>query len=149
MLVDNTEYALCYAKHSLYITYKYVLLIKICFVPQIVEIRPESVSELELGKRICVYWSSQLSYLHPSTVVGPDHDDDYILVQLDDGDSRDVHIEQVRYLPQNYPVVGEENHLLFLLDIFLPSFLLRFGTGSGVRAGVLRRPQGTGLSERY
>ena len=133
-----------YAQQSLY---KYVLLIKICFVPQIVEIRPESVSELELGRRICVYWSSQLSYLHPSTVVGPDHDDDYILVQLDDGDSRDVHIDQVRYLPQNYPVVGKENYLLIFLVISLHSFLLRFGTGSGLRAGVLRRPQGTGLSE--
>ena len=54
-----------------------------------------------------MYWSSQLSYLHPSTVVGPDSDDQYILVQLDDGDSRDVHIDQVRYLPDNYPIVGE------------------------------------------
>ena len=74
---------------------------------QIVEIRPERVSQLGLGRRICVYWSSQLSYLHPSTVVGPDSDDQYILVQLDDGDSRDIHIDQVRYLPHNYPIVGK------------------------------------------
>ena len=76
---------------------------------QIVEIRPERVSQLGLGRRICVYWSSQLTYLRPSTVVGPDNNDQYILVQLDDGDSRDVHIEQVRFLPDNYPIVGEDH----------------------------------------
>ena len=75
---------------------------------QIVEMRPDTVSQLGLGRRICVYWSSQLNYLHPSTVVGPDNHDEYILVQLDDGDSRDVHIDQVRFLPDNYPIVGED-----------------------------------------
>ena len=49
----------------------------------------------------------QLSYLHPGTVTGPDFDSQYVLVHLDDGDSRDVHIDQVRYLPDNYPHVGE------------------------------------------
>ena len=48
-----------------------------------------------------------MSYLHPGTVIGPDFESDYVLVQLDDGDSRDVHIDQVRFLPENYPHVGE------------------------------------------
>ena len=71
------------------------------------EIRPGDVSELEKGRRVCVFWSSQLNYLHPGVVVGPDFDKDYVIVQLDDGDSRDVHVDQVRYLPDQYPFVGK------------------------------------------
>lgn len=113
---------------------------------QIVEIRPERVSQLGLGRRICVYWSSQLSYLHPSTVVGPDNDDEYILVQLDDGDSRDVHIEQVRFLPDSYPIVGRI--ICFSWETFLNLYsTIRFCPGSRTRAGVLRRTQGPGLHE--
>merc|ERR1719211_633455 len=47
-----------------------------------------------------------MTYLHPGTVTGPDTTDtNYVVIQLDDGDSRDIHIEQVRYLPDNYPFV--------------------------------------------
>ena len=70
--------------------------------------RPRSVSDLELGGRVCAYWSSQMNYLHPGTVAGPDIDKDYVIVQLDDGDCRDIHIDQVRYLPENYPLVGKD-----------------------------------------
>ena len=51
--------------------------------------------------------------------MGPDFDSDYVLVQLDDGDSRDVHIDQVRYLPEDYPHVGRcyfinhQHHIYF------------------------------------
>ena len=65
------------------------------------------MTELERGRRVAVYWSNKMSYLHPGTVIGPDFESDYVLVQLDDGDSRDVHIDQVRFLPENYPHVGE------------------------------------------
>lgn len=71
----------------------------------ILEIRPGTVTELERGRRVAVYWSNKMSYLHPGTVIGPDFESDYVLVQLDDGDSRDVHIDQVRFLPENYPHV--------------------------------------------
>eukprot|EP00092_Neocalanus_flemingeri_P006102 GFUD01006573.1.p1 GENE.GFUD01006573.1~~GFUD01006573.1.p1 ORF type:complete len:1213 (-),score=321.37 GFUD01006573.1:383-4021(-) len=71
----------------------------------ILEMRPRNVAELELGSRVCAYWSSKMNYLHPGTVAGPDIDEDYVIIQLDDGDSRDIHIDQVRYLPENYPLV--------------------------------------------
>ena len=49
-----------------------------------------------------------MTYLHPGTVTGPDTTDtNYVVIQLDDGDSRDIHIDQVRYLPDNYPFVGK------------------------------------------
>lgn len=47
-----------------------------------------------------------MTFLHPGTVTGPDTDTNYVVIQLDDGDSRDIHIDQVRYLPDNYPIVG-------------------------------------------
>ena len=70
--------------------------------------RPRNVPELELGARVCAYWSSKMNYLHPGTVAGPDIDEDYVIIQLDDGDSRDIHIHQVRYLPEGYPLVGKK-----------------------------------------
>ena len=72
--------------------------------------RPRSVSDLELGGRVCAYWSSQMNYLHPGTVAGPDTDKDYVIVQLDDGDCCDIHIhiDQVRYLPEDYPFIGKD-----------------------------------------
>ena len=74
--------------------------------------RPRNVGELELGGRVCAYWSSKMNYLHPGTVAGPDIDEDYVIIQLDDGDSRDIHIHQVRFLPQNYPLVGKNLRIL-------------------------------------
>ena len=47
-----------------------------------------------------------MNYLHPGTVAGPDSDQDFVIIQLDDGDSRDIHVDQVRLLPENYPFVG-------------------------------------------
>ena len=69
--------------------------------------RPRTVTELELGARVCAYWSTKINYLHPGTVAGPDIDKDYVIIQLDDGDCRDIHIDQVRYLPTNYPILGK------------------------------------------
>ena len=48
-----------------------------------------------------------MNYLHPGTVAGPDIDKNFVIIQLDDGDSRDIHIDQVRYLPEGYPFVGK------------------------------------------
>ena len=72
------------------------------------EVRPVLAAALQPGRRVCAYWSQQMSFLHPGSVTGPDTTDpDYVVIQLDDGDSRDIHIGQVRYLPEQYPHVGE------------------------------------------
>jgi len=65
--------------------------------------KPEKTTELPIGCRVCVLWSSKMSFLHPGVVTGYDLDEEYVFVQLDDGDCRDVHITQIRYLPQNIP----------------------------------------------
>ena len=57
--------------------------------------------------RVCAYWSSHMTYLHPGTVAAPDTDQEYVVVALDDGDSRDIHFSRVRYLPPGYPLIGK------------------------------------------
>eukprot|EP00092_Neocalanus_flemingeri_P007515 GFUD01008112.1.p1 GENE.GFUD01008112.1~~GFUD01008112.1.p1 ORF type:complete len:979 (+),score=252.38 GFUD01008112.1:195-3131(+) len=81
--------------------------------------RPLTVSELTPGDRVCAYWSSKMNYLHPGTVAGPDVDEDYVIIQLDDGDNRDIHIDQVRYLPENYPLIdpGRQHHVTDMSSI--------------------------------
>ena len=62
--------------------------------------------------RVAAYWSSQMSFLHPGFVTGPDPDPDYVVIQLDDGDSRDIHHKMVRLLPPDYPIVGETLNII-------------------------------------
>ena len=66
-----------------------------------------------------------MTYLHPGTVTGPDTDKNYVVIQLDDGDSRDIHIDQVRYLPDNYPFVGRSPPLSSFLISDYSCFPLR------------------------
>ena len=74
--------------------------------------KPNSVNELKVGARVCAFWSNQMNYLHPGTVAGPDSDENFVIIQLDDGDSRDIHVDFIRYLPADYPIVGRSNYLL-------------------------------------
>ena len=67
--------------------------------------------------RVAAYWSTQMSFLHPGSVTGPDPDPDYVVIQLDDGDSRDIHHKMVRLLPPDYPIVGEADIIISLLSI--------------------------------
>merc|ERR1719300_2236369 len=76
------------------------------------DVKPRGAFDLPVGARVCAYWSSQLSYLHPGRVSAPDTDDSYVVIQLDDGDSRDIHFSQVRCLPHEYPVVESEQSIM-------------------------------------
>ena len=60
--------------------------------------RPKSVSDLKLGSRVCVFWSNKMNFLHPGIVTGfVQEEPDYVIVSTDDGDTRDVHIQQIRF----------------------------------------------------
>ncbi|XP_052750380.1 protein winged eye isoform X2 [Galleria mellonella] len=83
----------------------------------ILEVNPASVSELPSGTRVCAYWSQQYRCLYPGTVAvsSPDpHDDKFVAVEFDDGDSGRIAIEDIRFLEPNYPVVEYENPLFTL-----------------------------------
>ncbi|XP_022128718.2 protein winged eye isoform X1 [Pieris rapae] len=84
---------------------------------QILEVSPTSVSELPSGTRVCAYWSQQYRCLYPGTVAvsSPDpHDDKFVAVEFDDGDSGRIAIEDIRFLEPNYPIVEYENTLFTL-----------------------------------
>ena len=75
------------------------------------DVCPRNTTQLEAGMRVCAYWSSKMTYLHPGTVTGPDTDQDYVVIQLDDGDCRDIHHTQIRYLPPHYPIIGKRGFM--------------------------------------
>ena len=90
--------------------------------------RPETLDNCPVGTRVCAYWSNKYHYLHPG-VVAPPHgamveDTNYLNIELDDGDSRDIHIDSIRYLPQHYPTVGRLQYLghteIFKLNPVIP-----------------------------
>ena len=75
------------------------------------DVRPGGVEELRLGSRVCVFWSSMINYLHPGIVTGfDDEDQEYVIVSTDDGDTRDVHIKQIRLLPTDFATLGENEY---------------------------------------
>ncbi|CAK1596583.1 unnamed protein product [Parnassius mnemosyne] len=83
----------------------------------ILEVSPTSVSELPSGTRVCAYWSQQYRCLYPGTVAlaSPDpHNDKFVAVEFDDGDSGRIAIEDIRFLEPNYPIVEYENTLFTL-----------------------------------
>ena len=70
--------------------------------------RPGSRRYAPAGTRVCVQWSSKLSFLHPGTVetAGPGPAPPaWLPVRLDDGDCREVPLDSVRLLPRGYPRV--------------------------------------------
>ena len=82
-----------------------------CYL-QVLEIRPRWVHQLPPGSRVCTVWSSAYICLFPGTIGIPDtesrHQDNQVLVELDDGDSRLVEVEKIRMLPSDYSRVGRK-----------------------------------------
>jgi hypothetical protein len=62
-----------------------------------------SAAELGVGARVAAYWSAKYQFLHPGTVVphegegGGRNSSKYVNIELDDGDSREIHVDQVRF----------------------------------------------------
>ena len=93
------------------------------FFPQIFEVKPASVEALTIGTRVCAYWSQKYHHLYPGTIsdmdIDPKLDSNYVNVELDDGDNRDIHVESIRYLPPAYPLVGK-----FKIYMYIPNYYL-------------------------
>ena len=48
-----------------------------------------------------------MNYLHPGLVTGfVQEDPEYVIVSTDDGDTRDVHFDQIRFLPNSFSTLG-------------------------------------------
>ena len=83
------------------------------------------MSDLKKGTRVCAYWSEKYHHLFPGTVGEPIEEGGiscssptkstsnkkvkncYVSVELDDGDDRAMHINQIRFLPPGYPIVSK------------------------------------------
>ena len=71
-----------------------------------------SAEALVPGTRVCAYWSPKYHHLYPGTVsdsvtIDPKLDSNFVNIELDDGDSRDIHFDSIRFLPTDYPLVGQ------------------------------------------
>jgi len=101
------------------------------------DIRPVSVSELRLGSRVCVFWSSKMNHLHPGLVTGfVQEDPEYVIVSTDDGDTRDVHFDQIRFLPNSFstldgPITSPSSSL--------PGFKIRNPSGDSSSCPSLKK----------
>ena len=76
------------------------------------EVRPTNISELTPGTRICAYCSQQYRCLYPRTVAQPTSPDPeldlhFVNVEFDDGDSGRINIDDIRFLPIDYPIIGK------------------------------------------
>ncbi|KAF2360830.1 Bromo adjacent (BAH) domain [Trinorchestia longiramus] len=88
------------------------------------EVKPGSTRFLKEGTRVCCFWSQQYRALYSGTVgsasTSPAHSDasslhNFVNVEFDDGDSGRIHVDDIRLLPQDYPVtVPKPNPLLTL-----------------------------------
>lgn len=87
------------------------------------EVAPTSADEIPPGTRMCAYWSQQYRCLYPGTVAAsssPEYEPNpkYTVVEFDDGDSGRIAIEDIRFLTNDYPVVGKIQKKKIFLIIF-------------------------------
>ena len=71
----------------------------------LLEVKPVSRRYTPVGSRVCVLWSSKLNFLYPGTVKSFTSSKQFVLVELDDGDQREIHVDNIRLLPKSYPKV--------------------------------------------
>ena len=69
-----------------------------------------------------------MNYLHPGLVTGfVQEDPEYVIVSTDDGDTRDVHFDQIRFLPNNFSTLGIINKDTFPLPkSFTPTSYFKY-----------------------
>ena len=89
---------------------------------QIFEVKATSMANLPIGTRVCAYWSQKYNHLYPGTISDMEIDrnlnpNDNVNIELDDGDNRDIHVNSIRFLPPNYPLVGKIPIFLLLISL--------------------------------
>lgn len=106
----------------------------------IFEVKPPTMQHLVVGTRVCAYWSQKYHHLYPGTISDMEIDpklnaNDYINVELDDGDNRDIHVNSIRFLPSKYPlVVYDPDPLMSTLSRRKRRQSWESGTSEGSRA---------------
>lgn len=68
---------------------------------------------LKRGTRVCAYWSSQYLSLYPGYVSSAESDENYTMVDFDDGDSGRIKLDDIRLLPTDFSNSGCKYYLNF------------------------------------
>ncbi|KAG5442884.1 hypothetical protein CSKR_105169 [Clonorchis sinensis] len=116
----------------------------------VLEVIPSSMSHLPPGARVCASWSEQLaSNLYPGTVVEASVDEIMgprcVAVDFDDGDHRQVPIDNIRMLPDHFTnlyQLASETRGKGLSSPFLQA------TSPNRRSFLDPQPAGSGLKRR-
>ena len=94
------------------------------------EVTPRSVAQVPQGSRVCAFWSNKYKHLFPGVIGDPDLVDrkldpaEYVNIELDDGDSRDIPIKDVRCLPNDFPFKGNDFSTEIEKEIYCSLFLI-------------------------
>ena len=85
---------------------------------------------LPVGTRVCAYWSQKYHHLYPGAIsdmdIDPKLDANYVNIELDDGDNRDIHVDSIRFLPPGYPLVGKFGTASKGINLYLTILTLQF-----------------------
>lgn len=87
---------------------------------QVAEVHCPEDMYLPSGTRVCAYWSQQYSCFYPGRVVF-DSASGQVPIDFDDGDNGTIERTSVRFLPQDYPLVGKQFFVLFFTFIYIYS----------------------------
>ncbi|ROT61285.1 hypothetical protein C7M84_020957 [Penaeus vannamei] len=85
------------------------------------EVKPGSTRFLKEGTRVCAFWSQQYRALYPGMVAAsssPAHEanHNFVNVEFDDGDSGKIHVDDIRLLPPEFPVLDYDPNPLMTLQ---------------------------------
>ncbi|KAK7072860.1 Chromatin binding [Halocaridina rubra] len=85
------------------------------------EVKPGSSRFLVEGTRVCAFWSQQYRALYPGCIAAsssPAHEanHNFVNVEFDDGDSGKIHVDDIRLLPPDFPVIEYDPNPLMTLN---------------------------------
>ncbi|XP_066986125.1 BAH and coiled-coil domain-containing protein 1 isoform X2 [Macrobrachium rosenbergii] len=85
------------------------------------EVKPGSSRFLVEGTRVCAFWSQQYRALYPGCIAAsssPAHEanHNFVNVEFDDGDSGKIHVDDIRLLPADFPVIEHDPNPLMTLN---------------------------------
>ena len=80
------------------------------------EIKVDSPDQLKEGQRVCAFWSTQYRHLYPGFIRMSTPHPTLVYVEFDDGDSGRIPIDDIRLLPQDYPLMKINADPMKILD---------------------------------
>ena len=80
------------------------------------EVKVDSPDQLKEGQRVCAFWSTQYRHLYPGFIRMSTPHPTLVYVEFDDGDSGRIPIDDIRLLPQDYPLMKINADPMKILD---------------------------------